>query len=249
MEPVKIVLVGAGSQSFGPSSVRDVLLSEPLAERGVRLVLMDIVADHLKDIEPYARPVAKQLGRDADIAATTDLESALDGADFVITAIEVDRFLYWSQDFHIPRKHGFRQVFGENGGPGGIFHALRNMAPMIEIARTMERRCPSALLLNFTNPEHKLCEAVSRLTSITNVGLCHGVFMGIEQIAQLLEMPLEELDTAGHVAGVATVEVLEEVGDAVDALWFAAGTDADEDVDRNGLRCGHGRRDDAETVG
>ena len=84
---------------------------------------------------------------------TTELEAAVDGADFVTTAMEVDRYLYWSQDFHVPRKHGFRQVFGENGGPGGLFHALRNFTPMLVIARAMERHCTNALLLNFTNPE------------------------------------------------------------------------------------------------
>jgi alpha-galactosidase len=196
MKHVKIALVGAGSQSFGPSSVRDVLLSEPLAAGELDLVLMDIVADHLREIEPYARRVNEKLGRRARITATTDLEAAVDGADFVVTAIEVDRFLYWSQDFHVPRKHGFRQVFGENGGPGGLFHALRNMGPMVEIARAMERLCPDAWLLNFTNPEHKLCEAISRLTRIRNIGLCHGVFMGLHQMASILGMPVEQLDGA-----------------------------------------------------
>jgi hypothetical protein len=176
--------------------VRDVLLSEPLNERGVEIALMDIVADHLPEVEHYAHHVARQLGRDAQVVATTDLEVALDGADFVVSAIEVERFLYWAQDYHVPRKHGFRQVFGENGGPGGLFHALRNMTPTVEIARAMERLCPNAPLLNFTNPEHKLCEAVSRLTSIKAVGLCHGVFMGLHQIARMLEMRVEDLDAS-----------------------------------------------------
>ena len=196
MSLVKIALIGAGSRSFGPSSIKDVLLSEPLADRGVELVLMDIAAGHLKDSETYARKVAEKLGRKTAITATTDLETALRGAHFVVTAIEVDRFLYWSQDFHVPRKHGFRQVFGENGGPGGLFHALRNMGPMVRIAKTMERLCPDAWLLNFTNPEHKLCEAVSRLTPVRNAGLCHGVFMGMEQMARILGMPVEDLDGA-----------------------------------------------------
>jgi len=196
MKRVKIVLIGAGSQSFGPGTVRDVLLSDPLAEAGVELVLMDIVEKHLKDSEQYARSVAEKLDRQAAISATTDLETALKGADYAVTAIEVDRYLYWSQDFHIPRRYGFRQVYGENGGPGGLFHALRNMGPTIEIARTMERLCPEAPLLNFTNPEHKLCEAVTRLTEVQAIGLCHGVFMGQEQIARILELPEEELDTA-----------------------------------------------------
>jgi alpha-galactosidase len=195
MKPVKIAVVGAGSQSFGPSTVRDVLLSEPLAQAGVDLVLMDKIAEHLTDVERYARHVNEQLRRGAGISSTTDLKNALDGADYVVAAIEVDRYKYWSQDFHIPRKHGFRQVYGENGGPGGIFHALRNMGPTLEIAQNMENLCPHAPLLNFTNPEHKLCEAVSRLTSIQAIGLCHGVFMGMHQISRLLEIPVEQLDT------------------------------------------------------
>lgn len=193
---MKIAVVGAGSRSFGPAMVRDILLSDPLNEAGVELVLMDKVGERLGEIEDYAHCVSKQLGRKAVLSTTTDIEQALTGASFVITAIEVNRFLYWSQDFHIPRKHGFRQVFGENGGPGGLFHALRNFGPMLEIARAMERLCPQALLLNFTNPEHKVCEAVTRLTSVPCIGLCHGVFMGIHQIARILGMPPEDLETA-----------------------------------------------------
>jgi alpha-galactosidase len=113
----------------------------------------------------------------------------------VITAIEVDRLFYWSQDFHIPRKYGFRQVFAENGEIGGIFHALRNIPPMLAIAKAMERLCPEAVLLNFSNPEHKLCEAIARLTTINAFGLCPGVVMGRMQLAHLLEMDVTDLET------------------------------------------------------
>ncbi len=194
MDPVKIALIGAGSRSFGPSSIRDVLLSDTLAEAGVHLVLVDKLEDRLQEALGYARRVSERLNRHAVIEATTDLDRALDGAAFVVKAIEVDRFLYWTQDFHIPRHYGFRQVFGENGGPGSLFHALRNMGPTVEIARTMERRCPEALLLSFTNPEHKLCEAVSRCTTIKALGLCHGYFMGLRQIAAILGLPEDQLD-------------------------------------------------------
>jgi len=196
MDHVKIVLVGAGSRSFGPATIRDVLLNDALAARDVELALMDKFPEPLPRMERYAQTVKERLGRNTRITATTDLAAALDGANFVVTAIEIQRELYWSMDFHVPRRFGFRQVFGENGGPGGLFHALRNMTPTIEIARTMERLCSGAYLLNFTNPEHKLCEAVSRLTTVKNVGLCHGVFGGMRQIARILGMPVEELDTA-----------------------------------------------------
>ncbi len=194
MADVKVALIGAGSRSFGPGTVRDVLLSEPLRERGVELALMDISKKHLADSADYARRAAERLDHPARITATTDLCETLDGADFAVAAIEVDRFLYWAMDFHVPRSHGFRQVFGENGGPGGIFHALRNMGPMVEIGRAMEQLCPEAVLLNFTNPEHKLCEALTRLSSTPTVGLCHGYFMGREQLARILAVEPEELD-------------------------------------------------------
>jgi len=95
----------------------------------------------------------------------------------------------------VPRKYGFKQVYGENGGVGSIFHALRNIKVIMGLARDMERLCPDALLLNFSNPEHKICEAVTRLTQIKTVGLCHGVFMGRKQLSELLDVPLNQLQT------------------------------------------------------
>ena len=196
MQALRIVMIGAGSRSFGPAMVRDVFLSPLLHAQDVELVLMDKAADRLPEIAGYAGKLNDTLHRRVRIVATTDVDEALRKAAFVITAIDRQRELYWSMDFHVPRNFGFRQVFGENGGPGGLFHALRNMPPMIAIARAMERLCPDAWLLNFSNPEHKLCEAVSRLTSIRNVGLCHGVFMGLGQMAHILGMKAEDLDAA-----------------------------------------------------
>ncbi|MDP2990085.1 MAG: alpha-galactosidase [Kiritimatiellota bacterium] len=189
----RVAIIGAGSRVFGPAVIRDILLSPALCEQGVELVLMDIVPDHLAENERYALRLMKQLGRRITLTKTTDLEAALKNARFVVTAFEVDRYLYWSQDFHIPRKYGFKQVYGENGGPGGIFHALRNMGPIMRIAKTMERLCPEAVLLNFSNPEHKLCEAISRLSGIRAVGLCHGVYGGQRQVAEILGMAPHEI--------------------------------------------------------
>lgn len=175
---IKIALIGAGSRSFGTGTVQDIFLSDPICEKEIDLVLMDKVADNLAYIQKRTQYVMKKLGRKAKLKTTTDLDVALANADFAVAAIEVNRYLYWSQDFHVPRKYGFRQIYGENGGVGGIFHALRNMGPMVHIAKTMERLCPDAILLNYTNPEHKLCEAISRLTSTEVYGLCHGSSWG-----------------------------------------------------------------------
>ena len=191
---MKIVLVGAGSREFGPASIRDLLLSDALCDSGLDIVLMDLDASELSRTQEYAASVAERLGHSVQLSATTRLADALPRADAVVMAIELDRYFYWAQDFHIPRIFGFRQIYGENGGPGGLFHALRNMGPCVDVARAMEEHCPDAWLLNYTNPLTKLCEAQSRLSGVRVVGLCHGVFHGIEQMARLLELPTGRLD-------------------------------------------------------
>ncbi len=190
---VNVVLIGAGSREFGPATIRDLLLSDALAAEGLEITLMDIDPDTVRASEEYANRLLQKLGRKARLRSTTALDEALAGAQFVVSAIEVRRYHYWAQDFHVPRKYGFRQIYGENGGPGGLFHALRNMGPTVEIARQMTRTCPDALLLNYTNPLTKLCEAVSRLSDVRLIGLCHGVFQGMRQVARFLEMPVEDL--------------------------------------------------------
>ncbi len=191
---MKIVLVGAGSREFGPASIRDLLLSDALCESGLDIVLMDLDASELPRMKSYAEAVAERLGRSPTLSVTTRLADALPGADAVVMAIELDRYFYWAQDFHIPRTFGFPQIYGENGGPGGLFHALRNMGPCVDVARAMEEHCPDAWLLNYTNPLTKLCEAQSRLSDVRVVGLCHGVFHGIEQMARILGVPTGQLD-------------------------------------------------------
>lgn len=191
---MKVTLIGAGSREFAGKMVRDLLLSAPIAEKGLDIVLMDIAAEPLAEMEAYTRHLIERLGHAATVGSTTDLDESVTGTDFVITAIEVNRYHYWSQDFTIPRAHGFRQVYGENGGPGGLFHALRQFGPLLEIARAIERHSPDALFLNFSNPEHKVCEAITRLTSVKVVGLCHGYFYGVRQISALLDMRSEDLE-------------------------------------------------------
>jgi alpha-galactosidase len=191
---MKVTLIGAGSREFAGKMVRDLLLSRPIAEKGLEIVLMDIAAEPLAEMEDYTRHLVNRLDHSASVSSTTDLDTAVTGTDFVITAIERDRYHYWSQDFTVPRKYGFAQVYGENGGPGGLFHALRQFGPLLEIARAIERLAPDALFLNFSNPEHKVCEAISRLTSVKVVGLCHGYFYGVRQISAFLDIPADRLE-------------------------------------------------------
>ena len=197
-QSLKIVIVGAGSCCFCPATLEDILLSDLINSLPLEVCLMDIDERALQVSSEYAKKAIDYSGRKVALSATTDLDEALAGADFVITAIEVDRYHYWSMDFHIPRRYGFRQVYGENGGPGGMFHTLRNLGPTLHIAQRMEALCPDAWLINYTNPEAKLVEAVSKLTSIRAVGVCHGFEMGVDQIAKILGRDADTLDVIGY---------------------------------------------------
>jgi len=194
MNKVKFAIIGAGSVCFSPKTVSDILLSKLFAELDVEIYLMDIAKEALEISTAYCKKAAEMLNRKVTINHSTDLRAAVDSANYVVTAIELDRYHYWSMDFHIPRKYGFRQVYGENGGPGGMFHTLRNLPPMLEIAEAMEQLCPDAWILNYTNPEAKLIEGITKLTKINAVGLCHGVTMGQEQVAMFTGIPLYDIE-------------------------------------------------------
>ena len=191
---LKIVVVGAGSREFGPATIRDILLSDPVNHQDLEICLMDISPEALEKHTEYAKRIAKKLQRECKVNHTIDINTALEGADYVITAIEIRRYYYWSMDFHIPRKLGFKQIYGENGGPGGLFHALRNFVPTMDIVSKMEKICPGAILLNYTNPLTKLCELIVKSSKINVIGLCHGVLQGKKQLCKLLDIELQELD-------------------------------------------------------
>ncbi|MFI0417231.1 hypothetical protein [Spongiactinospora sp. 9N601] len=208
---VKIALIGAGSRCFGPATLRDVFLSEPLSALPLEVRLMDLDSAALERALGYARHLNDRLGRGHRISATADLDTAVQGADFVITAFEHRREHYWAMDFHVPRMYGFKQPYGENGGVGGIFHTLRNLPPMMEVARAIERLAPGAWLLNYTNPENRLVEAVSSLTGVKAAGLCHGIVTGRRQVCRLLGLADEHLEA--WAAGINHFTVFESLRD------------------------------------
>ncbi|HTD78241.1 MAG TPA: hypothetical protein VK898_11440 [Chloroflexota bacterium] len=174
MKPVKIVIIGAGSASFGLNSLAT-LLREP-SLRGSTLALVDINAEGLGLVYRLAERMNGAWDTGLTIERTTDRRAVLDGADFVVCSIEVGpREELWRLDWEVTLRHGVRQPYAENGGPGGFAHTARNVPHILDIARDMERLCPRALLVMLSNPLPRLCRAVTKYTSIAVVGLCHGI--------------------------------------------------------------------------
>lgn len=193
-EPARIVLIGAGSASFGRGTIADIMACEDLRGQGCTLVLVDRDEAALARMARLAEMIRAHYGAPVRLEATTDLSAALPGAGFVIISVAIHRMELWEQDFRVPLAHGFRHCLGENGGPGALFHALRNFELVIPICREVERLCPDALVLNFTNPESRIVMAMDRLTSVRAVGLCHGVMGARRRAAELLGRPEDDLE-------------------------------------------------------
>jgi len=177
MQPTKIVVIGAGSASFGLSTIATLLRSQRL--RGSKVALVDFNADTLALMARLAERLNREWDAEMTISSHTHYSDALDRADFVVSAIEAPpREKLWRQDYEITLRYGVRQPYAENGGPGGFAHAARNIGPVLEIVHDMERACPAAWFLNFSNPMIRVCDAINRYSSIRAVGLCHQLYTG-----------------------------------------------------------------------
>ena len=172
-----ITVIGAGSASFGENTLSAILGSKKL--KGSALRLVDRNPQSLDIVHRLANRINREWDSKFDITAHAHHRDALDGAQFVVSAIEVGpREELWKSDFEIPIKYGLRQPYAENGGPGGFAHAARNIGPVMEIAHDMEQACPDAWFINFTNPMVRICDAVNRHSKIKTVGLCHQIYIG-----------------------------------------------------------------------
>lgn len=174
---VKIVVVGAGSITFGENTLAALTSSPGL--RGGQLVLVDTNEEALRLVHGLAERLNAEWDAQWTVTSHLDHEAALPNADFVVCSIEVGtREQLWRSDFEIPLRHGVRQPYAENGGPGGLAHAARNIWPILWIVRAMERMCPDAWFINDTNPMIRICDAVTRHSRIRCVGLCHQIYIG-----------------------------------------------------------------------
>jgi len=197
MKP-RIVLIGAGSATFGLRTLGSIFQSEAL--QGSTVVLHDINLGALERVADVARRYVREHNLPYTLSVTTSRQEALEDATFCVIAIEVgDRFELWEQDWKVPLQYGFRQVFGENGGPGGLFHALRIIPPILQICGDIAALCPEATVINLSNPMSRVCLAAKRAyPRLRFIGLCHEVESLSVHLPNILDTPISNLSfTAG----------------------------------------------------
>ena len=183
----KIVLIGAGSTNFGLGTVSDIFKSKQL--NGSTIVLHDINPTTLANTKEIADSYKDKLKADFTITATTSREEALKDANFCIISIEIGkRFELWDQDWKLPLQYGIKQIYGENGGPGGLFHSLRIAPVIVEICDDIMKICPEAFVFNYSNPMQRICHTVTtKHPNLKFTGLCHEIASMERQLPTLME--------------------------------------------------------------
>lgn len=187
----KIAFIGAGSLGFTRGLVRD-LLTFPLL-RDATIALMDIDRERLDFACRAVKSIVERGGYPAKVEATLDRKEALKGAAAVCCTILCGGVDIWRHDIEIPKKYGVDTNIGDTRGPSGVFRALRTIPTMIDICKDMERYCPDALLLNYTNPMAMLCRAMQRRSRIQLTGLCHSVQGTAEMLAHWIGAKMDEI--------------------------------------------------------
>ena len=194
----KITFIGAGSFGFTRNLVKDILTFPALED--ATLTLMDIDEVRLEASRKAVQKIVSAGKYPAKVETTLDRAQALEGADGVVCTILAGGVDVWRYDIEIPKQYGVDINVGDTRGPAGIFRALRTIPVMLDICKDIEKYCPKAIFLNYTNPMAMLCRAMQGQSDITVTGLCHSVQGTAQMLANWIGAPMEEITY--HCAGI-----------------------------------------------
>jgi alpha-galactosidase len=190
LRPLKVVFLGAGS-GFLQTLITDVI-GIPGADEG-ELALVDIDTVRLDLADKICRKIIAESGKNWKVVATTDRRKVLKRADYVINCIEVSGVDCVKYDNDIPLKYGIDQCIGDTIGPGGMFKAMRTVPVFLEMLWDVEKYCPNAWVINYTNPMSMMCLAAARASKAKVIGLCHSVQGGSHLLATWAGVPYHEM--------------------------------------------------------
>lgn len=191
-EAIKIVTIGGGS-SYTPELVEgfikryDIL---PVKE----LCLVDIPEgkEKLETVGALAMRMLEKAGVPMKITLSYNRQEALKNADFVTTQMRIGRLPARIKDERIPISHGM--IGQETNGAGGMFKAFRTIPVILDIVRDIEKICPDAWLINFTNPAGMVTEAILRYTNFKKtIGLCNVPVNMVSGFAKMLGVEEDEV--------------------------------------------------------
>lgn len=217
---VKLAYIGGGS-SYTPEFADGFIQHEKDIEVE-EIALFDIDEERLNVVGGMVERMIRYAELDTKVSRTLNRPEAVEGAQFVVSAIRVGGMDARIRDEKIPLKHG---VLGqETTGPGGTLKAWRTIPVTLEIARDVAKYAPDAWYLNFTNPSGIITEAIYKNTDVKVVGLCNNPINVHVMLAVLMGVSPDEvfLEWVGlnHVNWIQRVFINGEdsTGDVIEKL-------------------------------
>ena len=206
----KIVFVGA-SYRFLHRVLRDMILVRGFND--VEVCVHDIDEVPLKIVGDLLERIARQQKTRIRVTRTLDRRAALKGADVVILSITTGGRESDFRSFEVCARYGIPVGIGDTLGPAALARNLRTIPVVLGLVRDMERLCPQALLLNFTNPMSALTGAMARNTELPVWGLCHSTDGLLHYFADIFGAPKSQIEMqAGGVNHQAFVTKLRVKG-------------------------------------
>ena len=206
VEDIKIAYIGGGSRGWAWGLMSDLVSTEDISG-SVYLYDIDLEAARANEIIGNKFNSAEGAKSTWSYKAVPTIGEALTGADFVVISILPGTLDEMYSDVHTPEKYGIYQPVGDTTGPGGIVRSMRTV-PMFEvIGNAIKEFCPSAWVINYTNPMTLCVKTLYRVfPEIKAFGCCHEVFGTQKFLAKAVKEFLGE-DTARDQIKVNPVSV------------------------------------------
>jgi len=183
---LKIVMVGGGSVNWGPKLINDMTLTKGLENS--RFVLLDTDLEAAQKMAKLGKKLAKERELSCSFEPTDNDEVAFRDVDYVIITISTGGLNAMEHDLKIPEEYGIYQTVGDTVGPGGWARSLRNIPVFVKMAKKIEEISPKAVVINYTNPLSVLTNTFYKVSNLSVVGLCHGLFECYEVLMKIFNL-------------------------------------------------------------
>ncbi len=189
----KVAFIGAGSIGFTRIILTDILAVPELQDIDVSFT--DINEKNLDMVKQLCQRDIDSNGLKIKIQATTDRREAFKDAKYIFNLTRIGGLEAFATDIDIPLKYGVDQCVGDTLCAGGIMYGQRGIPAILDFCKDIREVASSdCLFLSYGNPNAMLTWAANKYGKVKTIGLCHGVEGGHRQIAEVLELPTEELD-------------------------------------------------------
>src|SRR5699024_527065 len=178
MSKEQIITIAGGGSGYTPGIILTILNHDDFKVKEIRLY--DDDAEKNKKMEMIINHILDKGHYKDDFKRTEDPKEAFTDVNFIFSQIRVGKIEMREKDEKIPLKYGL--VGQETCGLGGFSYGMRSMKGFLKLVEDIQTYAPDAWILNYTNPETIVAEAIRRqFPDVKIINACD-MTIGIEEI-------------------------------------------------------------------